>query len=80
MDRRSERAVYRAVVCDFASARLIGRPAAADDAPFFERLWANPRVMVCLRGVRRPQETAAALQQSAADWDAFGFGRWIVST
>ena len=66
-------------MCEFASARLIGRPAAADDAPFFERLWANPQVMVYLGGVRRPQETAVALQQSAVDWDASGFGRWIVS-
>lgn len=62
-----------------ASARLVGRPAAAEDAPFFERLWADPLVMTHLGGVRSRKETAQALDLSVHDWESVGFGRWIVS-
>lgn len=72
-------AIYRLLVTQIESARLIGRPAAAEDAPFFERLWADPQVMAHLGGVRSADESARALELSATDWQAHGFGRWVVS-
>jgi [ribosomal protein S5]-alanine N-acetyltransferase len=72
-------AAYRFLVARIESERLIGRPAAVEDAPFFERLWADPRVMAHLGGMRSADETARALELSATDWEANGFGRWVVS-
>ena len=46
------------------------------DLPDLRRMYADPRVMATLGGIRSDDDTLALLQRQIAQWENNGFGRW----
>src|SRR5688572_4538966 len=63
---------------ELRTARLLLRRIAAADLPDLCRMYADPRVMATLGGVRTEEWTREYLKVQMAHWEQHGFGFWAL--
>ncbi|MGH3203198.1 MAG: GNAT family N-acetyltransferase [Streptosporangiaceae bacterium] len=60
------------------TARLSADPVTPDDLPFLVALWSDARVVRMLGGPRTVEQVERILDDAVRDWQANGFGRWVI--